>query len=79
MQRQQEVLCHLEARRILGPKLPNTIQEEQEDWRLQGGKRRGSERHGIRRNKEIARERQRKTEMTTKREEWKDEDKVNRF
>lgn len=34
MQGQQEVICHLKARRILGPKLPHTVQEEQEDWSL---------------------------------------------
>lgn len=37
---QQEVLCQLEARGILGPQLPNTVQEEQEDWGLEGGRER---------------------------------------
>lgn len=37
MQGQQEVFCQLKARGILGPQLPDTVQEEQEDWSLQGG------------------------------------------
>lgn len=37
VQRQEEVFCQLEARGILGPELPNTVQEEQEDWSLEGG------------------------------------------
>lgn len=36
VQGQQEVVCQLEARGILGQQLPNTVQEEQEDWSLQG-------------------------------------------
>lgn len=34
MQGQQEVVCQLEARGVLGQQLPNTVQEEQEDWSL---------------------------------------------
>ena len=36
MQGQQEVICQLEARGILGQELPNTVKKEQEDWSLQG-------------------------------------------
>lgn len=36
MQGQQEVVCQLEARGVLGQQLPNTVQEEQEDWSLEG-------------------------------------------
>lgn len=36
VQGQQEVICQLEARGVLGQQLPNTVQEEQEDWSLQG-------------------------------------------
>ena len=36
VQGQQEVICQLEARGILGQQLPDTVQEEQEDWSLQG-------------------------------------------
>lgn len=38
VQSQQEVICQLEARGILGPQLPNAVQEEQEDWSLEGGR-----------------------------------------
>lgn len=38
VQSQQEVICQLEARGILGPQLPNTVQEEQEDWSLEAGR-----------------------------------------
>lgn len=55
MQGQQEVICQLEARGILGPKLPNTVQEEQKDWSLQG-KRRGNESDDKRRMKEMVKE-----------------------
>lgn len=41
VQSQQEVACQLEARGILGQQLPNTVQEEQEDWSLQGQRERG--------------------------------------
>ena len=36
VQSQQEVICQLEARGKLEPQLPNTVQEEQEDWSLVG-------------------------------------------
>lgn len=36
MHGQQEVVCQLEAGGKLEPQLPNTVQEEQEDWRLMG-------------------------------------------
>lgn len=39
MKGQEEVICQLEARGILGPELPNTVQEKQEDRRLEGDSR----------------------------------------
>ena len=43
VQGQQEVLRQLEARGMLGPQLPDTVQEEQEDRSLQGRERWRSE------------------------------------
>lgn len=40
VQGQQEVISQLETRAKLGPQLPNTVQEEQEDWSLEGERER---------------------------------------
>lgn len=36
MQSQQKFICQLEAGGILGQQLPDTVQEQQKDWGLQG-------------------------------------------